>query len=208
MYHVTYCKVECGCRSHSFHCPLLLGMWARVGEAGERGLCLLACLLACTHLLPCSLLPRSLLAAEYRYRYGPWYRYWGRGPGTWVPDTWVGPRGQSGSPSLGREAGVQVGQAGRPGRVEVQVQVQVTSREQQRLDGAESKTFVPPPSALSCVPPPGSPSPFRALPCPPALQARARAAADHYVLSLAVLHVHPARLALPCSCAPVRLRAE
>lgn len=83
---------------------------------------LLACLLARTCLLPCSLLPRSLLAAEYRYRYGPWYRYWGRGRGTWVPDTWVGPRGQSGSPSLGREAGVQVGQAGRPGRVEVQVQ--------------------------------------------------------------------------------------
>lgn len=78
MYHVTYCKVRWSLRLQ----VSLISMLYRGEQEREPCLCLLACSYSCYSLLPA---PRSLLLAQYRYRYGPWYRYWGRVRGTWVP---------------------------------------------------------------------------------------------------------------------------
>lgn len=181
MYHVTYCKVRWSLRFQ----VSLISMLSRYRGEQEREPCL--CLLA---LAPCSLLlvPCSLLSTGTGTVPGT-----GTGAGYGVPgylDTIrVGPRnglGQGGSPSLGREAGVQVGQAGRQAwqgrsrKSEATSQAGLSKEEQRLTDGVELSN-VRASSDLSCVPLSGS-LPVRGLPCPPALQVQVRATACWSVL--------------------------
>lgn len=78
---VTYCEIgqrwSVVAGLTSFQCFSLAVCVSLGGRQTERG--------RESHVSACCLGPRSLLLAQYRYRYGPWYRYWGRVRGTWVP---------------------------------------------------------------------------------------------------------------------------